>query len=157
MSWRPVSGSASVGGNESWPARNRQSDPAAESPILVRRLRLKKNVTFREIANALAKVHPAYSKEDIYTHLVRAVANREFHEYSGHSRLRITLRNTQGHVTERPLQDGIEFLNAAAGQGKANARVERAIYEHALGSEPHQDSIFGAMTLVRGDFARWYR
>jgi hypothetical protein len=130
----------------------------AKEEGVVRRLRFKEYVTFDEIGDALSQVHTAYSKEDIIDHLVRAVANREFESYTGHSRLRITHRDGNGMIEPvRPIEDGISFLNSAAGLGPTNPNVEWALYEAAISPSSNKRSTYGALTLERRDFARWYR
>jgi len=130
---------------------------------VIRRLHLKKYVTFREIADSLPKVYTAYSKRDIYLQLARAVANREFEEFSGHPRLRLAYRDSNDNIRpEMPLQDGVELLNAAVGKYDPdnellNRHVHGALYEDAIGSKDYDDALIGALTFEHGDFVRWYR
>jgi hypothetical protein len=124
----------------------------------IRRLRMKNYVTFREIAEALPQVYPAYSKEDIYLQLTKAVANAEFNEFSGHSRLHVTLVDSNGNVKpERPIEDGPSFLRKAAGLEPSDKISERAVFEAALGPPAYSDSIVGALTFEQRDFSRWYK
>jgi hypothetical protein len=126
----------------------------SETTEAVRRLHHKTYVTFREIAATLPEAHPAYSKEDIYTCLSKAVMNREFESYSGHSRIRRTDRGIDGiDRTTRPIVDGVDYVRTALCLPD-NASINQALYNDAIGK--YVDSTVGALTFEQTDFARWY-
>jgi hypothetical protein len=124
----------------------------------VRRLRQKRYVTFREIADTLPLVHIAHSKEEIYSQLTTSVWNREWQSHGGYSRLHVTIVDIHGDVDPaRPIVDGVNFLKMAAGSEPDDELTGRLIFQAALGPPTYSETIVGALTFEQHDFARWYR
>jgi hypothetical protein len=119
-------------------------------------------VTFGEISDVISRSNSAYSKDEVLHQLMNAVWNREFEEYSGHSRLRVDLRNEDGSRAYHYLIDGRDFL--AVG-------VPSAVPQHLVQTELHEmirvgpaafdprfvSSHIERLSVGRNDFLCWYR
>jgi hypothetical protein len=125
----------------------------------VKRLRNKRYITFREIAEAISESNPAFSKNEVLTQLMAGVWRGHFSTWGGYSRLHFTFFDADDEPEyARPLcpspKDWLE-------QGVRDGNYERALFQAAVRGAPGYspgflDSHVEPLTLERRDFLRWY-
>jgi hypothetical protein len=117
----------------------------------VRRLEKLSLVTFREIADALAKTE-AYSREEIIERLRIAALNKEFVSCWGKNRLLITEFDKDQRVKRRVSFDYAKLEDLS---DPGAAIYEAAMLYDTLTEETGGPD--GRVTLSQRDFARWLR
>jgi hypothetical protein len=139
----------------------RQSEEERADSHRIKRLRNRRCITFREIAEAISESNPAFSKNDVLTQLMTAVWRGHFSTWGGYSRLRYTFFDNNDEPEQaRPLcRSPQDWL--AEGVDVSNRNFERALFQAVMrGAPADRPGFLGshveALTLERPDFVRWY-
>ena len=139
----------------------RQSEEERADPVRIRRLRQKRYIVFRDIADAISESNPAYSKNDVLKQLMDAVWRGHFSTLGGYIRLHYTFFEEDGEPEfARPLvRSPQDWL--AQGVDVSDGNYERALFEATMRGPPGYrpgfvDSHVETLTLEKPDFVRWY-
>jgi hypothetical protein len=114
----------------------RQSEEERAASHRIKRLRNRRYITFREIAEAISESNPAFSKNDVLTQLMTAVWRGHFSTWGGYSRLRYTFfDNNDEPEHARPLcRSPQDWL--AEGVDVSDRNFERALFQAVMRGAP---------------------